>query len=219
MSQYAHLIDNGTITNAKDFLTLCLRDFGVAFELRDTSLSLESIYNLRNSLNTVDCTFQSRNMSRCYEDLRKLRKLFEDKNEWDKAYKEYVLDMANSLEHYKAVKEEKQSLIKKYQKFINQIESWECSPDFIGIKKFAINQLTFPTNDCDFYAKEIEHYNIKLQNPEKAFEDHINTKYEVLKESIDSYAKAIVRIYKDQKYKKEFLDKFMEEINNIYNKE
>ena len=81
MSQYAHLIDNGTITNAKDFLTLCLRDFGVAFELRDTSLSLESIYNLRNSLNTVDCTYQSRNMPRCYEDLRKLSKLFEDKNE------------------------------------------------------------------------------------------------------------------------------------------
>lgn len=219
MSQYTHLIDNGTITNVKDFLTLCLRDFGVAFELRDTSLSLESIYNLRNSLNTVDCTYQSRNMSSCYEDLRKLRKLFEDKNEWDKAYKEYVLDIINSLEHYKAVQEENQSLIKKYQKFISQIESWECSPDFIGIKQFAINQLTWPTDDGDFYAKEIERCNNKLQNPEKAFEDHIKTKCEVLNESIDNYSKAIVRIYEHQKYKKEFLDRFMAEINNIDNKE
>lgn len=218
MSQYTDLIDNGKITNAKDFLTLCLREFGVAFELRDMRLSIESIYNLRNSLNVIDYTYQSRKMSECYEELKKLRKQIEDADERAKAYEEYVSEVNNTLEYYLGAKAENQAKKQKYQKFINQIESWECSPDFTNIKQFAIDQLKLPTDDGDFYAEEIERCYNKLKNPEKSFETYVKTEYEVLNDSIDSYAMSIVRIYDQNRKKKEFLDKFINEINNIGNK-
>ena len=154
MSQYTQLIDNGRITNAKDFLTLCLREFGVANEIRDMRLSIESIYNLRNSLDTVDYEYQSKKMSECYEDLRKLRKQIEDADERAKAYEEYVSDVNNSLEYYLGAEAENQAKKQKYQEFIDQIESWECSSDFTNIKQFAIDQLKLPTDDGDFYAEE-----------------------------------------------------------------
>lgn len=218
MSQYTQLIDNGRITNAKDFLTLCLREFGVAIEIRDMRLSIESIYNLRNSLDTVDYEYQSKKMSERYEDLRKLRKQIEDADERAKAYEEYVSDVNNSLEYYLGAEAENQAKKQKYQEFIDQIESWECSSDFTNIKQFAIDQLKLPTDDGDFYAEEIERCNNKLKNPEKSFETHVRTKYEVLKTSIDGYAKSIVRIYDQNRKKKEFLDKFIAETNNIGNK-
>ena len=216
---YTTFIEQGKINNARDFMKLCLRNFGIMIEHYQDPLSLESVLEKNFDVET-NSSYQRyvRYLDNEYKSLKKYIHQQVDKESYDIAFREFVADIEKSIADYKKAKVKRIEENKVYEKYINEIQEWDCSPQYENIKNFAIEQCTNALNDISFYDREIKRYEELLVDPRASFEEHMKTMIDVTKQSIDMYAQSINRCVTSLKERKEFFDKFMEEVNNIDNK-
>ena len=216
---YTTFIEQGKINNARDFMKLCLRNFGIMQEHYQDPLSLESVLEKNFDVET-NGSYQRyvKFLNYEYENLKKYIHQQEDKESYDIAFTEFVADIEKSIADYKKAIVKRTSENKMYEKYIEKIQKWNCSPQYENIKKFAIEQCTNALNDVNFYEREIKRYEEQLANPKSSFDEYLKTMIGVTKQSIDMYAKSINQCIRSLKDRKEFFDNFMKEVNNIDNK-
>ena len=220
---YAEFIKQGKITNARDFMKLCLRNFGIMQEHYQDPISLESVLE-QNFDVEANSSYQRyvKNLDDEYQRLRELIRQKEDEVSYDIAFTEFVTSIGKSIADYKNAIVERTKENEMYEKYIEKIQKWNCSPQYESIKKFAIEQCTNALNDVSFhtafYTSQIKRYKDELSNPKDSFDKYLQTMIEVTKQSIDMYAKSINQCINSLKDRKEFFDNFMKEVNNIDNK-
>ena len=216
---YTTFIEQGKINNARDFMKLCLRNFGIMQEHYQDPLSLESVLEKNFDVET-NSNYQRyvEFLNYEYESLKKYIRQQDDKESYDIAFTEFVADIEKSIADYKKAIVKRTSENKMYEKYIEKIQKWNCSPQYENIKNFAIEQCTNALNDVNFYEREIKRCEEQLVNPKSSFDDYLKTMIDVTRQSIAMYAKSINQCIKSLKDRKEFFDNFMKEVNNIDNK-
>lgn len=203
---YTYTIENGTCKTPKDFLKLCLKNFGCCLEVRDESLAK---FNANDFLEKIKNESQSEYLTNSFANAEKeLEKLLKKSdNEWKKELESRIADTEKKLEESKA-KHYKESETLDW--FANKIKNWNCSEKYVNIKKFALEQLdiTEPTN----YEWEEKLLN-ELTNT--TMKDYRNSNIKSAIKEVDYYKKRI----EDEKKKRdetiEFIEGFLKEIENI----
>ena len=216
MSAYTAFIEDGRITNAKDFLKLCLRNFGIMQEHYQDPISLESVLEKNFDVETNSSYQRSvKYLNNEYDRLKKYIHQQEDKESYGIAFTEFVADIEKSIADYKKAIVERTKENEMYEKYIDKIQKWNCSPQYENIKKFAIEQCTNALKDVNFYEREIKRCEEELINPKLSFDNYLKTMIDVTKQSIDMYAKSINQCINSLKERKEFFDGFMNELNKM----
>jgi len=213
---YTEFIKQGKITNARDFMKLCLRNFGIMQEHYQDPLSLESVLDKNFDVETnSDYQRYVKYLDDEYQRLKELIHQKEDETSYDIAFTEFVADIEKSIVDYKKAMAERIKENEMYKKYIEKIQKWNCSPQYENIKKFAIEQCTNALNDVSFYEGEIKRYEELLVNPKSSFDDYLKTMIDVTRHTIDMYSKSINMCVHSLKERKEFFDGFMNELNKI----
>ena len=214
---YTVFIENKQCNSAKQFLKLCLRNFGVLSKYRDEPLSLDFepdfIDENANSLLIKD------NENR----IEKYKKELEEYDNLSYDYKALKIkeDCLKELNYYIKIYDEGVKLNAKYDDFIEAIEDWNCSEDFELIKEFAINQCKISKENLDYYKEEIVNYKRLLDKIETSkytvqceIDKHRNTIIENIK-SCQDYIERIKEQNNKYESKKEFYDRFIKELENV----
>ena len=215
-TRYTEFIENKQCNSVKQFLKLCLRNFGVLSKYRDEPLSLDFEPDFTDE--NVN-SFIKNNENRIEKYKKELKEY--DNLSYDEKASKIKEDCLKELNFYKNIYDKSVKLNTKYDNFIEALDSWDCSKDFNSIKEFAINQCEISKENLDYYEKEIIKYQKLLDKIE-------TSKYEVQCE-IDKHRNAIIANIKscqdyinrikeqNNKYEsnKEFYDRFVKEIENI----
>ena len=213
---YTVFIENKQCNSAKQFLKLCLRNFGVLSKYKDEPLSLDFEPDFTDE--NVNSFIKS-NENRIEKYKKELKEY--DNLSYDEKALKIKEDCLKELNYYIKIYDEGVKLNAKYDDFIEAIDSWDCSGDFNSIKEFAINQCKISKENLDYYEREIVNYQRLLDKIE-------TSKYEVQCE-IDKHRNAIIANIKsfqdyinrikeqNNKYesKKEFYDRFIKELENV----
>lgn len=196
---YTAFIADGEIRTAKDFLKVCLRQFGVLVDYRDEPLSADIPTKLKVS------DFYEKQCKEAEEKLIFL--LHRNPREWEDAYKQAVNEAVAAYDVAKAKEKDERYLLAELQR---KIALWECSESFKNVKDFALEQLKITKpDDSSFKAEKLK----KLESitwEQYAAEQISDAQYKVDygREKLEEEKRRIAE-------KQEFLDNFLKEIENI----
>ena len=133
---YTAYIKDGDITTGKDFLKLCLRNFGVAINMRDEPLSKPVTIQFEPN------PYYKKDYEETVEIRNKYRQMtFEEaKKELIEKHKKDIESTRKSLDKYIAEDE-------RYMKVRDEIEKWiPPTSEHENVKKFALNQIDISLN-------------------------------------------------------------------------
>lgn len=221
-SKYTSFIENGKCKSAKQFLKLCLRNFGVMQMYRDEPLSLDFEPDFAIQKDYV-------------KNSKVLIKLKEQIDYWQQQLDNYLNfpfefqvkilhdEYSNELNKSKESFENEKKLNSLYEKFINAINSWECSDEFKNIKNFAIEECEDSKFYIDFsyYEQQITKYEKLLESLKSDTQKVVNNYIEYLKSEVEKRKKffndEIDRLTNLQNFSsnKKFYDKFLKEIESV----
>jgi len=192
---YTCYIEEGKIDNAKDFLTLCLRNFGCCVSMRDDPMFKE-----------IPEKFE---VSEYYPN--KVKELKESIDKVSKSSNEDFVEEINScIERYKNKIEEDKKIQYSYEKILKQIDDWHPTEDYVGVKNFAINQIRISQSDSmtEYYEKEIE----KLEEEKNNLDAYKAKKSKKLNEDLEYYSKQLKEETNRVNNRNKFLAGFREAI-------
>ena len=203
---YTYTIEDGTCKTPKEFLKLCLKNFGCCLKVRDESLAKFNANDFLEKIkNESQSEYLTNSLANAEKELEKLLK--KSDNEWKKELESRIVDTEKKLEESKT-NHYKESEILDW--FVNKIKNWNCSEKYVNIKKFALEQLsiTEPT-DYEWEEKLLN----KLTNT--TIKDYRNSNIKSAIKEVDYYKKRI----EDEKKKRdetiEFIEGFLKEIENM----
>ena len=147
---YTQQIIDGTVKTPKEFLHLCLRNFGVCASMRDEPFNLQGDYTEYIKKYHQDSIFHHTKVldyaKREYERINNLSD--------DDLYEMYVKKFSDSRDYYRKRTDKAKKQNAKYQSFYDAIKSWDCSEEFSNIKKFALNQIDI-SKEAEDYTDEL----------------------------------------------------------------
>lgn len=171
---YTVFIEDGEITNAKDFLMLCARAFGVAIDMREEPLSKPMPKEFKPS------TYHLERLEEERRELDRLRSMTMDEvhNQNEAEYQRDVAACKEMLEKKKAIKD-------RYVAILNEVKAWTPpTTEHNGLKEFAIEQIEICLPDLSFYDREpvrvsdqewietrIESYQKSIQRHEESWKE------------------------------------------------
>lgn len=211
---YTQFIENGEITEPKDFVKLCLMNFGVMSDVRDNKLSLETVNNYKIDLNN-DFSYKYAK--------ERIRELLDELNEFENLISSkktsllttYIRNQEDTLKKYTEFINNAKKINDKYDLFIDTIKRWECSSEFENIKKFAIEQLECSKENTDYENDAIEKIKENIVNPTEAFEKYMKVKIEGIINDINYQLQELEKAIKRVTEKQAFYDNFMKEVEDI----
>ena len=203
---YTYTIENGTCKTPKDFLKLCLKNFGCCMKVRDESLAKFNADDFLEKIkNESQSEYLTNSLANAEKELEKLLK--KSDNEWKKELESRIADTEKKLEESKT-KHYKESEI--LNSFINKIKDWNCSKEYQNIKQFALEQL---------YITEAEDYEWKeeLLNEFRntTVKDYRNSNIESAIKEVNYYKERIEEEKKKRDKTIEFIEGFLKEIEEI----
>ena len=203
---YTYTIEDGTCKTPKEFLKLCLKNFGCCLEVRDESLSK---FNADDFLEKIKNESQSEYLTNSLANAEKtLEKLLKKSdNEWKKELESRIADTEKKLEESK-VKHYKESEILDW--FTNKIKNWNCSEKYGNIKRFALEQLDI--TEAEDYEWEEKLLN-ELTNT--TIKDYRNSNIKSAIKEVDYYKERIEDDKKKRDETIEFIEGFLKEIKEI----
>ena len=203
---YTYTIENGTCKTPKDFLKLCLKNFGCCIELRDESLTKFNADDFLEKIkNESQSEYLTNSLANAEKELEKLLK--KSDNDWKKELELRIADTKKKLEEDK-IKFYKESEI--LDLFTNKIKNWNCSEKYKNIKKFALEQLNI--TEAEDYT-----WNEKLLNEltNTTVKDYRNTNIKSAIKEVDYYKERIEEEKKKRNETIEFIEGFLKEIENM----
>ncbi len=205
---YTCKIQDGTITEFKDFAFLCMRAFGACVGQRDED------GNNPPRLIELDISYQKENIKRCLKDIKNVKKQTDE---------EFLAEKMESLERdLKNAKEqlEKSKITReKYEKILKAALEWEApTKEHEEFKKFLISQLEGSIDvDCDspdsYYPNSIKNIEneikfLTIKNVKALKKEKIASLEENIKYYEDSIEKEKKNIKKANNWMKAIFDSF-----------
>ena len=201
---YTNYIRNGDITTGKDFLKLCTRNFCIAMDIRDESLSVPTPTHFEPN------HYYEKYYKESVEKLNKYKKIsFEEaKEEMIQKYIEKIKYAKKYLEIYQLEDE-------KYEKIRSEVKKWiPPTSEHENIKKFALEQIDMSMNTS--LRKKLEN------NLEEKLDLSIESVYRYIRKMKDYYSKDVECFYKrwqeDLKQTAEnnmWMKQFLDSLENI----
>lgn len=197
---YTAYIEDGNITTGKEFLKLCLREFGIAVDMRDEPLSVPvpahfepDEWYKNHYMNMVKKLKESESLT--FEEVKLRRQREHDKEV--KSARRIIAQMTEVNERYKQIRK--------------QIEAWTPpTEDYNGIKQFAIDQIEKsmnPEDHFDYYQKIIDE---PFDDSDEAVREymvrHLADLQNAAERSKRNYEKAIARANEKTEFMKVFLE-------------
>ena len=209
---YTQQIINGTVKTPKEFLHLCLRNFGVCVSMRDESLNLQGDYT------EYIKKFYQDSMGYHIKELKNAKAEYERVINLsdDELYEMYVNKFTDNRDYYQKRTDEAKKQNAQYQSFYDAIKSWDCSEEFSNIKSFALNQIDISKEDENYYADEVS----KEMLTKEKFISNGKAKYEedLLKQTkwnIDYHQEQLDDITKKMNDTLAFYERFKKEIEKL----
>ena len=179
---YTSFIEDGKVKNAKQFLHLCLRGFGVLTFMRDASLKVKDDYTSDINKDHEEVrSYHQKALENARKNLAKCQNLSDDE-----LYQMFLKKEENDTEYY--VEQLQHNEL--YDKIAGEIRNWDCDPELNGLKNFALNQIE-----------------ISKHKPDTSGKIH-TSKEDFLKEKKDEYRKEVIEDAEwDIKYHTEELER------------
>lgn len=233
---YTAFIENKQCNSAKQFLKLCLRNFGVLYRYKDEPLSLD--FEPDFAYENENENFLIKNNEDSIEKYKNELKEFDDLS-YDEKVSKIKEGCLKKLNFYKKIYDKGVEINARYDDFIEAIEDWNCSEDFKQIKEFAINQCKISKENINYYEKKIIRYQTLIDNIETIkyvvqcdIDKHRNVpqcdidKYKSVQYEIDECRNAIIakiescqdcinRIKEQRISSKELYYRFIKELENV----
>ena len=195
---YTQPIIDGTVKTPKEFLHLCLRNFGVCISMRDMPLDSQVDYTeylKKYYQDSMDYHAEAlKNAKTEYERVINLSD--------DDFYEMYVERFSHNREYYQERTDKVKKQNAQYQSFYDAIKNWDCSEEFSNIKKFALDQIDISKEAEDYYADELS--------------KEILTKEEFISNGKSKYEEDLLHKTKwDIDYHQEQLDEITKRMNNV----
>ncbi len=141
---YTAFIEDGEITNAKDFLMLCARAFGVAIDMREEPLSKPMPKEFKAS------TYHLERLEEERRELDRLRSMT-----MDEVHEQNEAEYQRSVAVRKEILEEKKAIKDRYIAILNDVKAWTPpTTEHNGLKEFAIEQIEMCLPDLSYYDRE-----------------------------------------------------------------
>lgn len=197
---YTAYIEDGNITTGKEFLKLCLREFGIAIDMRDEPLSVPvpahfepDEWYKNHYMNMVKKLKENESLT--FEEVKLRRQREHDKEV--KSARRAIAQMTEVNERYKQIRK--------------QIEAWTPpTEDYNGIKQFAVDQIEKSMNtedQFDYYQKIIDE---PFDDSDEAVREymvrHLADLQNAAERSKRNYEKAIARANEKTEFMKVFLE-------------
>ena len=194
---YTQQIIDGTVKTPREFLHLCLRNFGICISLRDEPLNPQGDYTEYIKKYYQDTIgYLNKALENAKKEYARISNLSDDD-----LYEMYVKKFTDNRNYYQKRTDEAKKQNAKYQSFYDAIKSWDCSEEFNNIKKFALDQIDDSKEPEDFYKDELTK---KMLTKKEFISDG---KYEY-KENLLKNAE------QDVNYKQERLDSIIKNMND-----
>lgn len=210
---YTEQIITGKVKNPKDFLHLCLRNFGICYFLRDEPISNSSddytdqIYE--NTQKNVD--YHKMELSKAEDHLKEIERLSDD--ELYLRYVQYFYDQKKCCEE---MIQKNTEINLKYRQFEESISKWECSLEYQNIKDFALEQLRISKEGTDYYEKQLSEIgDLSREDFEGKKEAYRQKLIQDAQWSVDYHKKELDLAIKKQAESISFYHFFKEEIKKI----
>ena len=147
---YTSFIENGEVKDAKTFLHLCLRGFGVCAKLMDSPLKIQDDYVediTEGYQHSID--YHQGLLDNEVKNLEKIQKMSDDE-----LCEKYISETKDNIKNLEECRDKDLQNYADYLRIREEIESWKCDEEFEGIKKFAINQINISINRSSYYDDE-----------------------------------------------------------------
>lgn len=194
---YTQQIIDGTVKTPKEFLHLCLRNFGVCTCMRDEPLNLQGDYTeyiKKYHQDSID--YRTKVLENAKAEYERVINLSDDD-----LYEIYVKKFTDNRDYYQKRTDEAKKQNTKYQSFYDAIKNWDCSEEFDNIKSFALTQIDISKNDVDSYTDKLS--------------KEMLTKEEFISNHKDEYKKELLQKSEwDINYHQEMLDTTTKNMNN-----
>ena len=211
-TRYTQQIIDGTVKTPKEFLHLCLRNFGVCASMRDESLNLQGDYTEYIKKFYQDLVgYHAKALENAKAEYERVINLSDDD-----FYEMYVKNFSDSRECYRKRTDETKKQNSKFQSFYDAIKNWDCSEEFDNIKSFALTQINISKDDEDYYTDELS----KEMLTKEEFISNGKSKYEKdllenVKWSIDYHQRELDDITKNMNNALAFYERFKKEIDKL----
>jgi len=161
---YTNFIETGKVKNPKDFLHLCLRNFGVLYFLRDQEFKVQDDYT-QDIIDNFDeeIKYNQKELDSARKRLKDYQEMSESKLK--KLYLEMNQKRSESLGKRKDTCDKNNEV---YQRFLKTIQDWDCAAEFIPIKDFAVEQIKTSMKDDDWVDEELTK---SLKSTEEMFQE------------------------------------------------
>lgn len=208
---YTYKIDNGTLTNSKDFIKLCLNAFGVMVHNKGNAPTTE-----RPDFNKVyasDIEYYTKQITQAREKLSKAEEDF--KINYDR-YKNRVLEeLKEKISIKKKYIQEQKEIETVYNRIKEGVENWDCSEKYNEIKAFCIEQLDMGKPEYSFNKKYLEELEKNIENFDEYFKEYHASIIEGYMHDIEYNTKSLDKTKKKIQEKQEFYDGIIKELDSI----
>ena len=210
---YTQQIIDGTVKTPKEFLHLCLRNFGVCISMRDMPLDTPQVdyteYIKRYYQDTIG--YYAKALENAKKEYARISNLSDDD-----LYEMYVKKFSDNRDYYQERTDKIKKQNAKYQSFYDAIESWDCSEEFDNFKRFALNQIKISRELVVDYKDELSKK--ILTKEEFISNDKSKYKEDLLKQAkwnIDYHQEQLDAITKDMNDTLAFYERFKKEIDKL----
>ena len=195
---YTQQIIDGTVKTPKEFLHLCLRNFGVCVSMRDVPFNESQVdyteYIKKYYQDTMG--YYTKALENAKKEYARISNLSDDD-----FYEMYVERFSHNRENYQKRLDEIMNHNAQYQSFYDAIKNWDCSEEFSNIKKFALDQIDISKEAEDYYADELS--------------KEMLTKEEFISNGKSKYEEDLLNATEsDIKYNQERLDEITKNMND-----
>ena len=209
---YTQQIIDGTVKTPKEFLHLCLRNFGICVSMRDEPLNSQGDYTEYIKKYYQDTIgYLNKALENAKKEYARISNLSDDD-----LYEMYVKKFTDNRNYYQKRTDEAKKQNSKFQIFYDVIKNWDCSEEFNNIKKFALDQIDISKEAEDYYTDELS----KEMLTKKEFISDGKYKYkeDLLKnaeEDVNYNQERLDSITKDMNDALAFYERFKKEIEKL----
>lgn len=208
---YTCKIEDGTITNGKDFIKLCLNAFGILVHNKDNRPTME--YQNFADIYKRDLENAKSRAEKAKQQLAFIEQFYKENKE---ACKESLkLSLTDELERECRHLNELIELNDRYDAVQTDIEKWEPSLQYEKIKEFCLNQISMSRCPVHWCEERIQILKERLDNIDTYVEEDYNTKVEFCKDSIRRANKDILEISKRIEKYQAYYDGIIQEIDSL----
>jgi hypothetical protein len=211
---YTAQIENGSVKTAKDFLRICLRNFGICHSILDSDVPLEETDLLPHIKKAFqkNVDFYEESLKTSLDEIARFNQLSDDD-----IYREWKNDLTKKRDNYMKFYAESLQKNKLYDKFLESIKNWKASHDFENIKKFAIDQLEISKdNDPEYWLENAIGLGETTRVEFELKKDEIRMKYlENLQWTVDYNKKRLDEVKKEMEDAISFYIRFEDDIKDI----